>query len=880
MSEHLAEDDLLELSRGSRPLGETPAIEAHLADCPACSALLCTLLATPRELGGRRDLAGQTLGPYRLDALVGAGAMGEVYRAWDERLHRHVALKALSAEFAESPDRLRRLEVEARAAAAIAHVNVVTVYDTGTDDGVPYIVSELVTGENLRSVIDRGPVPRKTAIDLGLQLARGLAAAHAKGVVHRDLKPGNLIVTDDGTLKILDFGLAKVGGDGDVEATEPGTVLGTSGYLSPEQARGEPADARSDLFAVGAILYELLGGGRAFPGATFAERLSAVLRDTPAPLADPASPIVARLLEKDPKKRFQSANDLAWVLETERPNEKRAPRKASVSRRTFLLGAGAAAAAGLALGRALAPARRPFLPEYRQLTFRQGRVANARFTRDGGSLLYAAAWDELPLTIFSARLGGGGTRPLELPPAHLLAVSSRGEIALSLNHRFLEGFHHRGQLAVAPLEGGAPRGLGVDVQDADFTPDGADMVIVRRVDGRFRLERLGGAVLLESGWLSRPRVSPDGQLVACLVYVVPDDDRGDLVVIPLGGGSARTVARNFSSIDGLAWAPSGRSIWISASRAGGNNSVRAFSLGGDEVSHLPSAGRLRVQDVRVGGRMAVTHVSGRTRLMARAAGTSHDVDQSLSDISVVADISADGSLLVFAEFGDVDTANGAYLRPTAGGTALRLGEGIPVDLADDGRGVLAFLYTATPTIAVFPVPVGQPRTVSLPGLGNALWACWCDGGIVVHAAAAGRPARIWRLGDDGRITPVTDEGVVGFGSVSPDGRRVALASRGRLLVVDIGGGAREVPGTFEDRRVCGWTATGELYVRTLSPPIQVTRVDPASGAATPLLEIDPPRLGRRGVYAVAVSPGGDAYAYSYSQELSRLYTMTAEDPNA
>ena len=273
MSECIAEDDLLDLSRGGRPLGDAPAVEAHLADCAACSALLATLLATPRDASERRDLAGRTLGPYRLDGLIGAGAMGEVYRAWDQRLHRHVALKALSARFAESPERVRRLEAEGRAAASISHPNVVTVYDVGSDAGVPFIVSELIAGESLRSVIDRGVLPRRTALELGLALARGLAAAHAQGVVHRDLKPGNLIVTDDGTLKILDFGLAKQSGERDLEATEPGTLLGTSGYLAPEQARGEPADARSDIFSVGAILYEMLTGRRAFGGATFAERL-------------------------------------------------------------------------------------------------------------------------------------------------------------------------------------------------------------------------------------------------------------------------------------------------------------------------------------------------------------------------------------------------------------------------------------------------------------------------------------------------------------------------------------------------------------------------------------------------------------------------------
>src|SRR4029079_16496513 len=241
-----------------------------------------------------------------------------------------------------------------------------------------------------------------------------------------------------------------------------------------------------------------------------------------------------------------------------------------ISRRAFVAGAAATGLGGVLAGalgaRALTPARRAAHPEYRQLTFRQGRVPCARFTRDGGSVVYCALWEDLPPAIYAARLAGGGTRALALRPVRRLAVSSRGELALSLDHRFIEGFHQRGQLALAPLEGGQPRGLGVDVQEADFTPDGSDLAIVRRVDRRFCLELPVGRVLLEGGWLSHPRVSPDGALIACFLHGGPNDDRGDLVVVPRAGGPARTVAEDWSSIDGVAWAPGGRALWISASR--------------------------------------------------------------------------------------------------------------------------------------------------------------------------------------------------------------------------------------------------------------------------------------------------------------------------
>ncbi|HZI66739.1 MAG TPA: serine/threonine-protein kinase, partial [Thermoanaerobaculia bacterium] len=277
--------------------------------------------------------AGSRLGPYEIVAPIGAGGMGEVYRAKDPRLGRDVAIKVLPASVSQDHDRLRRFEQEARAAGLLNHPNITAVYDIGSADGAPYVVTELLEGETLRSRLSTGPLPVRKALDYAIQIGRGLAAAHEKGIVHRDLKPENLFLTKDGRVKILDFGLAKLKPSESEErqqtnlptgsiGTEPGVVLGTMGYMSPEQVRGKPADHRSDIFAFGAILWEMLAGRRAFHGDTAADTMTAILTKEPPELSGTNAAvhpgldrIVRHCLEKNPEERFHSAHDLAFDLE-------------------------------------------------------------------------------------------------------------------------------------------------------------------------------------------------------------------------------------------------------------------------------------------------------------------------------------------------------------------------------------------------------------------------------------------------------------------------------------------------------------------------------------------------------------------------------------
>src|ERR1700680_2564488 len=274
--------------------------------------------------------SGTKLGPYEIVAPAGGGGMGEVYRARDARLNRDVAIKVLPAGFARDPERLRRFQQEAQAAAGANHPNILAVHDFGEHDGSPYMITEFLEGETLRQRLRPGTLPVRKATDYAEQVARGLAAAHDKGIVHRDLKPENIFVTRDGRVKILDFGLAKltrpegtVPSDGVTMAsqTEPGMVMGTAGYMSPEQVKGQNADHRSDLFSFGAILYEMLSGKRAFHGDTSVETISAILKQDPPELTEinrtvppPLERIVRHCLEKNPEERFQSARDVAFNL--------------------------------------------------------------------------------------------------------------------------------------------------------------------------------------------------------------------------------------------------------------------------------------------------------------------------------------------------------------------------------------------------------------------------------------------------------------------------------------------------------------------------------------------------------------------------------------
>jgi serine/threonine protein kinase len=358
------------------------------------------------------------IGPYEIVAPLGSGGMGEVYRARDSRLGRDVALKVLPPELAADPERLRRFEHEASAASALNHPNIVTIYDVGTAGPVSYIAMELIEGRTLRELLRAGSLPLKRALEIAARVAEGLSRAHEGGIVHRDVKPENVMVSRDGVVKILDFGLAKrahspgaASSDPTTSfATEPGSVVGTVRYMSPEQAAGRPVDFRTDQFSFGSVLYEMATGRPAFSGETNVDTLAAILHAEPEPLgkAGPSAPaplrwIVERCLAKDPAERYAATRDLARDLRAVREHlseisgSGRAPSlEAPPHRRSWVMAAAALALGGTGLLAGIAVAGRTgraVPPVFRQLTFRSGFVWSAHFAPDDATIVYAATWE-------------------------------------------------------------------------------------------------------------------------------------------------------------------------------------------------------------------------------------------------------------------------------------------------------------------------------------------------------------------------------------------------------------------------------------------------------------------------------------------------------
>jgi Tol biopolymer transport system component/tRNA A-37 threonylcarbamoyl transferase component Bud32 len=874
--------------------------------------------------------SGSQLGPYEILAPLGAGGMGEVWRARDPRLGREVAIKVLPTAASADPERLRRFEQEARAAGALNHPNILVIYDIGMHEGAPYIVSELLEGETLRErlrsdskpassaprvaseVSERTAPPaaalsQRKAIHYATQIAQGLAAAHEKGIVHRDLKPENLFITRDGHVKILDFGLAKLTQPVEAEAsmtalptsapaTEPGMVLGTVGYMSPEQVRGQPADHRTDIFSFGLILYEMLAGRAAFRRETGAETMTAILKEDPPELTTPGiSPAVERVvdycLEKDPAARFQSARDLGFALEalsgtsgTTTAVQAAVPEK-KVGRTVAAVAA--ALASVLLIGGAyflgLKNSAPPHPVTFQPLTFRRGIVSTARFLSDGETIVYSAAWDGRASELYTSRIGSPEWRSLGLENSELLAVSSKGEMAVLEDCRKTGPWRTAGTLARMPVAGGAARQILENVEYADWAPNGEDLAVARQTASGYVLEFPIGKVLYRAaGWVSQIRFSPSGDLIAFLDHPLSQDDRGSVAVIDLKG-KKKTLSKIYGSTQGLAWSPSGDSVYFSAADVGNAWALRSVSLSGEERLIEQTPGSLSVQDVSKDGRVLADLRNLRRGIVGLFPGASAERDLSWLDWSDVRDISPDGKTILFDEQGfGAGEKYGVFLRKTDGSPAVRLGDGYAAQLSPDGRWALSLNFYLNPAqFVLLPTGPGQPQPAPAASC-TYVWGRLLPDGkqLLTFAHKGNEPPRYYVQPIEGTdLRPVGPNAPpTNFEAVSPDGSTLAAISEDRKIGLYplAGGTPRAIPGIEPGYGPIAWTEDGRgLFVARFGIPLQIFRLDIATGRTTLVKKLQPAdSTGILALGPVAITPDGKYYAYSYIRDLGTLYLLT------
>ena len=871
-------------------------------------------------------MIGETISHYRVIEKLGGGGMGVVYKAEDTRLGRFVALKFLPDEVARQLPVLDRFRREARAASALNHPNICTIYDVGEEDGRAFLAMEYLEGQTLKHRNDGKPLPIDFVLDLGIQIADALDAAHAKGIVHRDIKPANIFITKTRQAKLLDFGLAKVDARRDLNATadtetikdltSPGSALGTVAYMSPEQARGEELDGRTDLFSLGATLYEMTTGRPAFDGNTSAVIFESILNRNPVPShqLNPDLPpqferILDRSLEKDRDLRYQSAAEmraemkiLKRTLDSQRAAAAQgpsvsssgsaaaspaiAPRAAkSGSLRPYAIAAaGAALLAGLTLGWFLHAANsRTELPVYRQLTFRRGMVRSARFTSNGPSVVYGAAWEGKPTELFITSPESPQSRSLGRHGEELMSLSSTSDIALLTNVNVTGTYTQSGTLARMPINGGDPREIIEGVQWADWSPDGKQLAIVRDIGGKNRLEFPIGKVIHESpGWISNPRVSPDGDRVAFIEHPQPGDDSGGVHVINRQGID-KILADNFITVEGLAWAPNGKEIWFTSSTNGGNGrSLNAVTLTAKDriIARVPSS--LLLEDISQNGLVLLSRQSWRRELSGLIAGMPKEQDFSWLDYSFPAEMAADGKRLLFDEEGVGGGASySIYLRKTDEESAVRLGDGESVSLSPDGKWVLGLTMSSPAQLILLPSGAGEPQQITHDSLYHS-WARWLPDsqGIVFTAKQEGHGARIFiQKSINGSATPVSPEGIdpLVF-ALAPDGSQVAGVGPDRraYLYSLTGGPTKAVSGFLPSEQPIEWSADGKsLYVYQPGEfPAKVYQLDLTTGKRTlwrSLAPADPAGVSQIG--PIVMTPDGRSYIYGYHRTLSDLYLV-------
>jgi hypothetical protein len=676
--------------------------------------------------------------------------------------------------------------------------------------------------------------------------------------------------------------------------THAGVVLGTVGYMSPEQVRGQPVDHRSDIFSFGAVLYEMLTGQRAFRRDTSAETMTSILKEEPPELGASGKPvppgldrIVRHCLEKNPGERFQSASDLAFDLaslsgsSTTGEQAARAPVGRRAVAAAFVLAALAALGVlAFLAGRQSVPVAEQ--PRFQRLTFRDGYISAARFAPDGQTVVYSAQWDNGPPEIFTTRLEFPESRPLGLKGSVVYAVAGSGEMLIGQRAAMYRSGIQKATLSAVPLAGGSPRELVPDVRGADVGGRAGSFAVVKDLGNRYRLEFPAGKLLFEtSGYISHARVSPDGQQVAFMDHPVRHDDRGWVSVVDRSGNRKKLTPEWAGAQQGLAWHPSGKEIWFTASEMGPNMSLRAVTLEGHQRVVLRTAGRLMLHDIAPDGRVLLTREALRDRILAHVDRQPRPLDLTWLDGSLVTDISADGSAILFTEWSAAAGPMYAVcLRKLDGSPPVRLGSGNGVRFSPNGKWALIVYPVSPARFALQPIGPGEARDLPVSNVAPVGTGAWFPDGaaFLFSGTEPGKKIRSYRQDiQGGAPRAVTPEGVEGK-LVSPDGKTlVARDAEGKWILYSLeNGNTRSLAGLPAAHEPIAWTADGKSLFSSMSDPpvLRIYRLSLSTGTLELWRELPPyDAAGVLPEFVAVITPDGKTVAYTYVRILSDLYVV-------